>query len=122
YHNAPFSLMHAGLFVGGHVVEMGKFNAEAFLQLVERHGVNWVNLVPTMMHRIARLPQSVRESHDLSSLRHVYHMASACAPWLKRFWIDWLGPERIWELYGGTERQGATEIGGHDWLAHPGSV
>ena len=26
-------------------------------------------------------------------------------PWLKQVWIDWLGPERIFELYAGTEGQ-----------------
>ncbi len=43
-------------------------------------------------------------------------------PWLKEKWIEWLGPERIFELYGGTERQGATVISGVEWLAHRGSV
>jgi bile acid-coenzyme A ligase len=49
-------------------------------------------------------------------------MASPMPPWLKEAWIDWLGPERIWELYGGTERQGATIISGVEWLTHRGSV
>ena len=43
-------------------------------------------------------------------------------PWLKEKWIEWLGPERIYELYGGTEAQGATIISGTEWLAHSGSV
>jgi bile acid-coenzyme A ligase len=37
-------------------------------------------------------------------------------------WIDWLGPERVFEAYGGTERIGGTLISGAEWLAHPGSV
>src|SRR5690606_26271108 len=102
YHNAPFSLVHTGLFAGGHVIEMGKFDAARALELIERHRVTWVNFVPTMMQRIARLPEAQRARADLSSLRIVYHMASPCPPWLKQQWIDWLGPERIWELYGGT--------------------
>lgn len=122
YHNAPFSLMCAGLFVGGHVVEMVKFDALRALELIERYRVNWVNFVPTMMHRIWRLPEGQRLAFDLSSLRHVYHMASACPSWLKEAWIEWLGPDRIWELYGGTERQGACEISGREWLTHRGAV
>ena len=122
YHNAPFSVMHAALFVGGHVVEMGRFDALRALELIDRHQVHWVNLVPTMMHRIWRLPEAQRKAFDLSSLRTVFHMASACPPWLKEAWIEWLGPERIWELYGGTERQGSTVINGTEWLAHRGSV
>ena len=122
YHNAPFSVMHAALFVGGHVVEMGRFDPLRALELIERHRVEWVNLVPTMMNRIWRLPEDQRKAFDLSSLRTVFHMASACPPWLKERWIEWLGPERIWELYGGTERQGSTVIGGAGWLTHRGSV
>ena len=122
YHNAPFSVMHAALFVGGHVVEMGRFDPLRALELIERHRVEWVNLVPTMMNRIWRLPEDQRRAFDLSSLRTVFHMASACPPWLKERWIEWLGPDRIWELYGGTERQGSTVIGGTEWLTHRGSV
>jgi bile acid-coenzyme A ligase len=50
------------------------------------------------------------------------HMAAMCAPWLKQAWIDWLGPERVWEYYGTTEGIGSTMISGTDWLVHPGSV
>lgn len=42
--------------------------------------------------------------------------------WLKQAWIDWLGAERIVELYAGTEAQGVTVITGPEWLEHRGSV
>jgi bile acid-coenzyme A ligase len=41
---------------------------------------------------------------------------------LKQAWIDWLGAERIFELYAGTEAQTATIISGVEWLTHRGSV
>ena len=122
YHNAPFSMMHGALFAGGHVVDMVRFDALRALELIERHRVGWVNFVPTMMHRIWRLEPRQREGFDLSSLHTVFHMASACPVWLKERWIEWIGPERLWELYGGTERQGRTVISGTEWLAHRGSV
>jgi bile acid-coenzyme A ligase len=122
YHNAPFFGMHAALFVGCTVVEMLKFDAQRALELIARHKVNWVNLVPTMMHRIWRLGDDVRSGFDLSSLRIVFHMAAPCPAWLKEAWIDWLGPERIMELYAGTEATGSTIISGVEWLTHKGSV
>src|SRR6266851_3071970 len=64
----------------------------------------------------------LRADHDLSSLQIVFHMAAPMPPWLKEKWIAWFGPEKIYELYGGTERQGATVISGVEWLAHRGSV
>jgi bile acid-coenzyme A ligase len=74
------------------------------------------------MHRIWRLPEQQRRAYDLSSLRIAFHMAAPCAPWLKRAWIEWLGGEKILELYGGTELQAMTVITGTEWLAHEGSV
>ena len=79
-------------------------------------------LVPTMMQRIWRLPQDVRDRYDISSLVAILHLAAPCPAWLKQCWIDWLGPERVWELYAGTEAQGITIIRGVEWLEHVGSV
>ncbi len=120
YHNAPFVGMHYGLFAGATVVEMGRFDAERALALVQERKVGWVNFVPTMMHRIWRLGSDVRARFDLASLHTVFHMAAPCPIWLKQAWIDWLGPERIFELYAGTERQGTTLISGTEWLERRG--
>lgn len=122
YHNAPFVGVFHCLFSGGHVVEMGKFDPLVALELIDRYRVNWVNFVPTMMSRIWRLPEEQRLAFDMSSLRTVFHMASVCPQWLKQAWIDWLGPDRIIEIYGGTELIGGTVITGREWLAHKGSV
>lgn len=122
YHNSPFAFSMRALFTGGHVVEMGRFDALGALQLIERHKVSWVNLVPTMMSRIWKLPPEERDAFDLSSLKTVFHMASVCPGWLKEAWIEWLGPEKIFEIYGGTEVMGMTLITGCEWLTHRGSV
>jgi bile acid-coenzyme A ligase len=73
-----------------------------------------------MMSRIWKLPD--RESYDVSSLRVVMHLAAPCPPWLKQAWIDWLGPEKVWELYAATEVQAVTLMHGQEWLDHPGTV
>lgn len=122
YHNAPFHCITMGMFVGATIVEMGRFDALRALQLIETHKVNWVTMVPTMMHRIWQLGPDVLAGFDLPSLRMMLHMAAPCAPWLKQVWIDWLGAGRVWEYYGTTEGIGSTIISGTDWLAHPGSV
>lgn len=122
YHNAPFGFASQALFHGNHVCVLEKFDAEATLAAVERHRADWVLLVPTMMLRIWRLPEHVRLGYDVSSLQTVWHMAAPCPPWLKQAWIDWIGAERIWELYAGTEAQAVTIIRGDEWLEHKGSV
>ena len=122
YHNAPFSIMSTALVRGCTVVSMRKFDPEEVLRLIDRYRIQFVKFVPTMMHRIWRLPEEVRQSYDLSSLERVWHMSSSMPVWLKQAWIDWLGPSRIWELYGGTENTGKTIISGEEWLRKPGSV
>jgi bile acid-coenzyme A ligase len=122
YHNGPVVWSCAAWLAGSHVVTLPRFDAEATLEAIDHYQADTVYLVPTMMKRIWRLPEQVREGYDLSSLRAVWHLAEPCPEWLKQHWIDWLGPERIFELYAGTEAQAATIITGHEWLAHRGSV
>lgn len=121
YHNAPFLFTSLALLAGTRVVGMNRFDPEEALRLIERERVEWVCLVPTMMHRIWSLPPEVRARYDLSSLRRVVHLGAACPPWLKHAWIDWLGADRILEVYAGTEGA-AILITGEDWLRKPGSV
>jgi bile acid-coenzyme A ligase len=121
YHSAPFGLAYQALGWGCHVVIMPRFDAAETLRLVAAHRAQWLYQVPTMMHRIWRL-DAARASYDISSLEMVCHIAAACPPWLKERWIEWLGPDRLWEVYSGTEAIGATLIGGREWLEHRGSV
>lgn len=122
YHNGPAVWACQALLMGNHVVLLPRFDAEATLAAIDQHRCDIVYLVPTMMKRILRLDDDVRLSFDLSSLRIVWHLAEPCPEWLKQAWIDWLGPERIWELYAGTEAQAVTVINGTEWLDHRGSV
>jgi bile acid-coenzyme A ligase len=122
YHAGPFITAWQCLLSGGTAVVMSRFEAVAALELIERHRVDWVLFVPTMMLRIWRLPEATRTRFDLSSLRRVMCTGAPCPAWLKRAWIDWLGADTIWEAYGGSERIAGTLISGSEWLAHPGSV
>ncbi len=122
YHNGPFLWAMTALFKGCTVVVTTRFDAEETLRLLAEHKVDVVYMVPTMMRRIWALPEEVRTRYDLSSLKALWHLAAPCPPWLKECFIEWLGPDVIWELYGGTEGQGSTTIQGTDWLKHKGSV
>jgi bile acid-coenzyme A ligase len=122
YHGAPFSAAFGGLFSGCKVVVMQRFDALRCLQLIERHRVDRMTVVPTMMQRIWRLPTAQRRSADVSSLEFVMTGSAPCPAWLMRAWIEWLGPEVMHEAFGPSERTGGTFISGTEWLAHPGSV
>ncbi len=122
YHNGPFTSSMFALFMGNHVVVLPRFDPLRTLECIERYQIDYMMMVPTMMHRIWRLDEELRKGFDLSSLRVLLHMAAPCPLWLKEAWIDWLGPEQIHELYAGTEQQCVTWITGTEWLSHRGSV
>lgn len=122
YHNGPFVWAAEQLRSGGHLVLLERFDPVETLRAVEDHSAETLYLVPTMMQRIWKLDASMRDSFDLSSLTQIWHLAAPCPAWLKEEWIRWMGPERIVELYAGTEAQSATVITGTEWLEHRGSV
>ena len=120
HHNAPFSWSHLGLFLGHLLVLMPRFDADRAVGLIEKHRVTFAPLVPTTMQRILLLPDLT--TRDLSSLRSVFHTAAPCPAWVKRGWIDLIGADRIYEIFGATEAVGVCVIRGDEWLRHPGSV
>ncbi|MBS0412112.1 MAG: AMP-binding protein, partial [Proteobacteria bacterium] len=122
YHNAPFVMAVSAMTVGAHLVIMPRFDAEGVLAALDRHGATWVYLVPTMMSRIWRLEEAVKARYDVSSLTTLWHLAAPCPPWLKEAWINWLGPDVVWEIYAATEGLAGTVISGSEWLEHRGSV
>ena len=121
-HNTGFTTFAIGLLQGHHLVLMPRFEAHEFLHLVTEHRVTFLTTVPTIMQRLLPVYRAAPQDYDLSSIRRFWHLASPCPPVVKQAWIDILGPEAIWELYGGTELQALTFISGDQWLTHPGSV
>jgi bile acid-coenzyme A ligase len=120
YHNSPFLSTYSGLANRHTIVMMEKFDAAHAVDLIERHRVNYAYFPPIIMRRIALLPDIAER--DLSSIEAIQSSAAPCPDWLKRFWIDLIGAEKVYEVYGSTEGIGATMIRGDDWLEHPGSV
>lgn len=121
YHSAPIRWSMAVQKLGGTVVVMERFDAEAALELIERHRVTHAQWVPTHFIRMLKLPEAVRRRFDISSLRVAFHAAAPCPIQVKQQMLTWWGPI-IHEYYSGTEGNGFTAIGPQEWLAHPGSV
>ena len=121
YHAAPLRFTMTAVAVGATVVVMRHFDAEAYLQYVEKYRATQSQLVPTMFVRLLKLPPEARARYDISSLRGAVHAAAPCPVEVKQQMIDWWGPILI-EYYAGTEGNGVTIINSREWLAHRGSV
>jgi bile acid-coenzyme A ligase len=121
-HNTGMTTAAIALLMRHHLVLMSRFDPHEFLRLITDHHVTFLTTVPTIMQRVLPVYHANPGSYDLSSIRRFWHLGAPCPPAIKRAWIDLLGPEVVWELYGGTELQALTFISGDQWLSHPGSV
>ncbi|TQC45204.1 acyl-CoA synthetase [Rhodococcus sp. WS4] len=121
YHAAPLKWSGAINALGGTVVMMEKFDAEAALAAIEKYAVTIAQFVPTMFVRMLQLPEKARTAHDTSSIRLALHAAAPCPPEVKQAMIDWWGPV-LFEYYGSTEQNGMTFVSTPEWLTKKGSV
>ncbi len=121
YHSAPNSYGMLAFRHGCRIVLEPRFDPEDMLQLIARHHVTHMHMVPTMFVRLLRLPEEVKNRYDLSSLRFVVHGAAPCPPHVKRAMIDWWGPV-IHEYFGSTETGIPVWHSAQEALAKPGTV
>jgi long-chain acyl-CoA synthetase len=120
YHTAVNNWTTTSLQIGHSVVLMDKWTAEGALQRYDKYKVTQSHMVPTMFNRLLQLPDDVRLSYDVSSLRSMVHAAAPCPVETKRRMIEWWG-NAIWEYYAATEG-GGTWVSAEEWMTYPGTV
>jgi long-chain acyl-CoA synthetase len=121
YHSAPNAYGMVCARLGGTLHLEARFDPEELLQLIERHRITHIHMVPIMFNRLLKLPEEVKRKYDLSSLNFVVHAAAPCPAPVKRAMIEWWGPV-INEYYGSTETGGVVFCTSEQWLSHPGTV
>src|SRR5262245_24802890 len=119
YHVNGFHCLFS-LAGGDHVVAMEAFDAARVVDVIERHRVSTFNCTPTMLKRIADLPDIY--DRDLSSIQWICQGAAPMPPYLVRRWADLIGADQLIMAYGMSEGLGITAIRGDEWLEHEGSV
>jgi len=122
YHSAPNTLSLSA-FASGNVdlIIEPQFDPEQFLQAVERYKITHAYIVPTMMVRLLKLPQTIRQQYDVSSLRYSISTGSPCPIEVKKSMIDWFG-SIFYESYGASELGFMTLISSDEAKVKPGSV
>lgn len=121
YHAAALRFVLGVTAAGGTAVIMPRFDAARALELIDQHGLNTSQWVPTMFRRLLELPAATRATFSGATHQSALHGAAPCTPALKRAILDWWGPI-VTEYYSGSEGVGLTLIDSADWLGHPGSV
>ncbi len=121
YHAAPFTFLLVVQNLGGTVVSLPRFDAEHLLAAIDAHRVTHVQVVPTMLSRLLRLPAATRARYDLGSLEVLVTSGAPCSRELKAAAMDWLGPV-VHEYYGASEGYGQTHVSPAEALQRPGTV
>jgi bile acid-coenzyme A ligase len=121
-HNTGMVSTTVALLLRHHQVLMPRFDPTEFLRLITEQRVNYLATAPTIMHRALQAYRENPDAYDLSSIRRMWHVGAPCPPSVKEAWIDLVGPEALWEMYGGTELQALAVLSGTEWLSHRGSV
>lgn len=120
FHGAPHTAAFNGLYSGNTLVMPSSFDAADIVRLIKKYQIEYVQMVPTLMQRIIKLPDFHKE--DLASLKAMSHTGGICSRDLKLQWLEIIPAERLYEIYSMTECIGMTYIRGDDWLKHQGSV
>jgi long-chain acyl-CoA synthetase len=121
HHGGPLVYsMTVPISQGVGTVLMDRWDAAEALRLIEKRRITHTHMVPTMFHRLLRLPEEVRRETDVSSIQYLAHGAAPCTVGTKKGMLDWFGPV-LWEYYAATEG-GGTSVGPEQWLEKPGTV
>jgi fatty-acyl-CoA synthase len=91
----------SGMIVGGSIVPLLRFNADALLSATERHRATYLMGVPTMT--IAMMERAKIKDYDLSSLTAVHNAAAPTPSWVWKEIQDTFGCDEIFTSYGQTE-------------------
>ena len=118
YHSAValFSTLHQ--LLGATVVVQPRFDADAALDLIERHRVSTTFMAPTLLQRLVDAQRD--RPRDVSSLRAIFLGAAPCPQELKVRAEAAFG-KVLWEFYGATETGINTVLRPEDQLRKPGS-
>ncbi|WP_242825210.1 bile acid--CoA ligase BaiB [Proteocatella sphenisci] len=120
FHGAPHTAAFNGLFSGNTLVIPRNLCAGNIVRLIKKYQIEYAQMVPILLNRIIKIPGLKIE--DFDSIKAICHTSGYCSDWLKKRWIDLLGPEKIHEIYSMTEVIGLTCIRGDEWLKHTGSI
>jgi bile acid-coenzyme A ligase len=120
YHVNGFAFAAPAMLEGGHVVILEKFDAARAVELIERHQITFTVMVPTMLQRVARLPNLGRE--QLASLQRIVYGGARVPDWVVERWLELVDPSVFVFTYGSSERLGLVMMTGEEWAGHPGAT
>ncbi|HEX4106756.1 MAG TPA: AMP-binding protein [Solirubrobacteraceae bacterium] len=121
YHGTGLIIALLSISLGSKLVLRRRFEAEQFLDDIERHHASGVCVVPVMLQRVLALGEEEIKRRDLTSLRVAFCAGSQLPAEVAIRAMNVLG-DVIYNLYGSTEVSVATLATPEDIRAAPSSV
>jgi long-chain acyl-CoA synthetase len=119
WHSAPRDFTALAVYLGGTAIVPLRFDAEQYLDLLEKYRVTNSFVVPTMLQRLSISP--TLDSRDLSSLRCLISGGAPLPSVVKERILKVFGPI-LTEFYGATETRIISTISAEELAARERSV
>lgn len=99
FYSFPYTLVTAPVFV----YNMVNFDPVDLLKTIQQYQITFTSLVPTHYVMILSLPEEVKKSFDVSSIRQLLISSAPARAELKIQIMDYFKNAELWEAYGSTE-------------------
>jgi bile acid-coenzyme A ligase len=104
YHVNGFAFAAPNALEGDRVYIMEKFDAAQAVELIEKHQITFTVMVPTMLQRVARLPDL--DPKQLASLERIVYGGARVPDWVVDRWLELVDPAKFVLTYVSSERLG----------------
>lgn len=118
YYSFPYTLLTAPVFVNN----MVSFDPEDLLRTIDKYKITFTSLVPTHYIMMLALPDEVKNSIDVSSIRQLLISSAPARKDLKAAIMDYFKNAELWEAYGSTEGGLVTLLRPEDQFKKLGSI
>jgi acyl-CoA synthetase (AMP-forming)/AMP-acid ligase II len=99
FYSFAYTLVSAPVFV----YNMVSFNPEDLLRTIDEYKITFTSLVPTHYIMLLALPEEIKSSIDVSSIRQLLISSAPARKDLKLAIMDYFKNAELWEAYGSTE-------------------
>ncbi|MBM4373507.1 MAG: acyl--CoA ligase [Deltaproteobacteria bacterium] len=120
YHATAFAFVGFSFLLGNTVV-LADFEAEDFLDLLERYRIHHAAVVPTQLYRVLELGRDVVRARDTSSLVALFCGGAPLSGALASRVMEAFG-DKLFNFYGATETGLVTLAKPHDLRVAPGTI
>lgn len=118
YYSFAYALVSAPVFV----YNMISFDPEDLLRTIDKYKITFASLVPTHYIMMLALPDEVKKSIDVSSMRQVLISSAPARKDLKLAIMEYFKNAELWEAYGSTEGGLVTLLRPEDQFKKLGSI